>query len=71
MQTYNFEMKDDPLAMQRWELFLGGKDAENLQVKLFNIADLYPGKFKLGTCLWACSISIFRLSLCLLTKGCS
>ena len=44
-------MKDDPLAMQRWELFLGGKSAENLQVKLFCIADLYPGKFKLGTCL--------------------
>ena len=51
MQTYNLEMKDDPLAMQRWELFLGGKCAENLQVKLFNIAELYPGKFKLGTCL--------------------
>ena len=51
MQTYNLEMKDNPLAMQRWELFLWGKGTENLQVKLFNIADLYPGKFKLGTCL--------------------
>ena len=51
MQTCNPKMKDDLLAMQRWELFLGGKSAENLQVKRFNIAELHPGKFKLGTCL--------------------
>ena len=49
IKTYNSQMKGEPFWNAKVGAVLGGEKAENLQVKLFNIAELYPGGFKLGT----------------------
>ena len=68
MQTYNPKINGDLFCNTKVGAVPWDKSARTPQVKLFNIAELYPEGFKLSTYICVRSISFFCLYLFLLKK---